>query len=173
MAKTHTSTTLRIEQGFYDALRIAMIQRQVPTLQELVTRLLQRWLDEGSGVIPGEGNEEGTGEVTRLKEGVVGQSVGVHTVNTASEDWRLAMASEVLHAEHPVAPIALEANIISFWLQVREFANAQTAETETVPAPQRTREEIEQSIKRIRTFIQGVDKKHQGPRKVMSGKRPA
>ena len=41
-------TTIRFEDEFHDEVSMAMIRRRVPSLKDLVTELLRKWLDDSS-----------------------------------------------------------------------------------------------------------------------------
>jgi hypothetical protein len=42
----HKSVTIRLEDDFHDEVGIALIRRKVPSLKDLVTRLLEAWLED-------------------------------------------------------------------------------------------------------------------------------
>jgi transposase-like protein len=135
-------------------VKSAAAQRGI-TFKDAVADALREWLNAGKA----------TGGSTKGKEIPVGVLTDTYAErnneSTApdqgkSEDWRIEMAREVLNSEHPVAGIALTANIISFGLLVRqqtrsEVENADPATKERIRAAAQENERIRAAIERLRS----------------------
>jgi hypothetical protein len=132
--------------------------------QQLGLKLLLDWLKgEGVSEIKDSGGIAKTlpGKYSGSAAGDQGQS----------EDWRVEMAREVLNSEHPVAGVALTANIISFGLLVRQQSthNHAALDPEFRARIQKAREENE----RIRAAIEELRGKSARSGKPLPAKRGA
>jgi hypothetical protein len=142
--KKKINTKARLDVGFHKEVSHALIERHV-SLDAAIQEGLRLWLDQESKSneellkICNERGEETTGDVTKTGDlavlpkkgesiseksgGIAHEGSKVETVSKATGhvNWLLEMTEEVVTSDHPVAPHALKANIISFHLQVEAY----------------------------------------------------
>jgi hypothetical protein len=148
VAKTgKVETKARLDPDFHNEVSHALVDRGI-SMQKAIEDGLRLWL-KGKG-------ETGVSEI-KDSGGIAKTLPGKYSGSAAgdqgqSEDWRVEMAMEVLNSEHPVAGVALTANIISFGLLVRQQGthNHAALDPEFRARIQKAREENE----RIRAAIE-------------------
>jgi hypothetical protein len=148
-------------------VRVAIAPRRGVQISDAIEEALRQWLASKP--------ETGVSEI-KDSGGIAKTLPGKYSGSAAgdqgqSEDWRVEMAREVLNSEHPVAGVALTANIISFGLLVRQQSthNHAALDPEFRARIQKAREENE----RIRAAIEELRGKSARSGKSLPAKRGA
>jgi hypothetical protein len=140
----------RLDKDFHREVSHALVDRGV-TLDQAITRGLELWLELEKAGGSTSGKEIPVGVLTDT--GVGRNNESTTRGQGKPEDWRIEMAIDVLNSDHPVAGIALTANIISFHLLIKQQESSDVADpatTERIRLAREQNERITAAIKRLR-----------------------
>jgi hypothetical protein len=117
----------RVSDELYEALDNKRHNKKT-SFQQLGLKLFTEWLDRENensdktdAIQTNAENLQLTPSGVIASTSVVGNNTESSTGGIPNADWRIDAANAVLNSDHPVASVALTANIISFQLLVEQY----------------------------------------------------
>lgn len=154
-------------------------RRSGKTFQGVFVSLLREWLRQQHVGSAAEGSPASEGIASSLTI-----EKDTSTVAESTGDWRIEMASQVLGSDHPIAPAALEANILTCHMAVEMYeaqrekdaaAKLSSQEVGSIPAEEQERRiaTANERLRQIHQAIEELRRDHARNHRPVSSKRRA